>query len=235
MDLYTIARKPGTGAIIWSEDQKQYISTEYVEKDRTLKELAAEFQVQPQSIRNLLRKMNITITNKKTKNYPRFSNYFSNIDTCEKAYWLGLFFADGTVSSKTNTIALGLKDKEHVEKFKNAIGAINNKISEITDNRFTEPCLMYDFSIRDQQLRQDLINWGCIPNKSYAEELHIPEIPKEYIWDFIRGYFDGDGSIHWSDTNNRYTISWTGNKYFLQDIRKNLILYTLEKKLLFTL
>lgn len=220
MDLYTIARKQSTGAIIWSEDQKQYIKQEYVDKDRTLKSLASEFNVQPQAIRNLLRKMNVEIINKKIRNYPRNSNYFTNIDSSEKAYWLGFMYADGTVSSKTNTIALGLKDQEHVEKFKQAIGAYNNKISVVTDNRFSQPCIMYDFSIRDSQLHDDLIAWGCVSNKSYVEELRMPNINSEYIWDFLRGFFDGDGCITWSKNNNRYTISWTGNKYFLQDIRK---------------
>ncbi len=54
--------------------------------------------------------MNVEIINKKIRNYPRNSNYFTNIDSSEKAYWLGFMYADGTVSSKTNTIALGLKD-----------------------------------------------------------------------------------------------------------------------------
>jgi len=45
MSLYTIARKPGTGAIIWSEDQKQYIKYKYVDEDKTLAEIAKEFQV----------------------------------------------------------------------------------------------------------------------------------------------------------------------------------------------
>lgn len=164
--------------------------------------------------------MNVEIINKKIRNYPRNSNYFTNIDSSEKAYWLGFMYADGTVSSKTNTIALGLKDQEHVEKFKQAIGAYNNKISVVTDNRFSQPCIMYDFSIRDSQLHDDLIAWGCVSNKSYVEELRMPNINSEYIWDFLRGFFDGDGCITWSKNNNRYTISWTGNKYFLQDIRK---------------
>jgi len=37
---FTIARKNGSGAIVWSEDQIRYIISEYVDKDKTLKELA---------------------------------------------------------------------------------------------------------------------------------------------------------------------------------------------------
>lgn len=77
---FTIARKNGSGAIAWTEEQVRYIITEYVDKDRTLKELSQEFNVQPQSIRNLLRKNKIDITNKKTRNFPRNSYYFQKID-----------------------------------------------------------------------------------------------------------------------------------------------------------
>lgn len=219
MDLFTIARNEKTGAIIWSEDQKQYVSTEYVEKDKTLKELAKEFQVQPQSIRNLLRKMDIIITNKKIKDYPRNSKFFKEINTAEKAYWLGLFYADGSISSKTNQIALGLKDKDHVKKFKVAIGAVNNKITATYDDRFSKECILYTFTIRDKELHDDLIKFGCVPNKTHVLELHIPSIPEKYKWDFVRGYFDGDGCISWSKKNNRYYISWVGNQYLLEDIR----------------
>lgn len=93
--------------------------------------------------------MKIEITNKKISNYPRISNYFTNIDTREKAYWLGMFYADGCVHSNSNEISIGLKDQEHIEKFKQAIGAINNKITIVQDNRFDKPCMRYDFSLRD--------------------------------------------------------------------------------------
>lgn len=218
MNLFTIARKNNSGAIIWSEDQKRYLKTEYCDKDKTLKELSQEFRVQPMAIRKALRDMGIEITNKKIRNYPRNSNYFSKIDTSEKAYWLGMMFADGTVSSKRNSIALSLKDQEHVEKFKSAIGAQNNKIITITDKRFSQNCNMYDFSICDKQLHDDLIKWGCIPNKSYAEELHLPNIPQNFIWDFVRGFFDGDGCISWLQKQNKFTISWAGNKTLLEEI-----------------
>lgn len=219
MNLFIIARNEKTGAIIWSEDQKQYIKKEYVEKDKTLKELANQFQVQPKSIRNLLRKMDVEITNKKIRDYPRDSNFFNKIDTPDKAYWLGMLYADGTVAMKSNQIALALKDKEHVEKFKNAIQAVNNKIIEIKDNRFSKECVIYKFTIRDKKIHDALINLGCVPNKTEMSELHIPKMPEELKWDFIRGYFDGDGCISWSKNSNKYYISWVGNEYLLKDIR----------------
>ena len=120
-NIFTIARKNGSGAINWSEDQQRYIIHDYVKNNNTIKNIAKDFNVRPESIRNLLRKNNILITDKKTKDYPRNSMFFNNIDTEDKAYWLGIFYADGNVSSEGNTIQLNLKDKGHVEKFRNVI------------------------------------------------------------------------------------------------------------------
>lgn len=213
---YTIARKKGSGAIVWSEDQIRYIIEEYTVKDRTLKELSEEFKVQPQSIRNLLRKQKIEITNKKIKNYPRNSNYFEKIDTPDKAYWLGMMFSDGSIT-KERQVNLELKDEEHILKFQKAIGAKNHKINIIKDQRWSKECVCYKLGLRDQKLAEDLKKYGCVPNKSYIQ-FDFPNIPEEFYPDFIRGYFDGDGSVYF--TNNKYKLSFVGNDIFLISLKK---------------
>lgn len=112
-----------------------------------------------------------------------------------------------------------MKDKEHVEKFRKAIGAINNKIGTTIDTRWGKECVMYRFSINDKQLHQDLETLGIIPNKTY-EGLSFPDIPQEFYPDFIRGYFDGDGSISYSPRGNKYILCWVGNKDILTSFKK---------------
>lgn len=211
---FTIARK-NSGAIVWSEDQMRYIIEQYTIEDKTLKELSLEFKVQPQSIRNLLRKNNVQITNKKIKDYPRISDYFQNIDNSEKAYWLGVLMADGAIYK--NSISLSLKDKEHIEKFRNAIGA-KNKITTIVDNRFTKICYMYQFSIKDTQMVNDLSKYNIVQNKSYLNA-PFPDLNKEFIYDFIRGYFDGDGCIYWSSSGKKYILDFCGQRNFLEELK----------------
>lgn len=224
-DLFTIARKDGSGAIIWSEDQKRFIIQEYQEKDNTLKAIAEMFHVRPESIRNLLRRGNIEITNKKIRDYPRNSDFFDTINTPQKAYWLGMFYADGTVGRNNNAITITLKDKEHVEKFKMAINAVNNKICDIIDTRFSSVCHNYSFAIHDEKLHQGLIKAGVLPNKSY-EQFGLPDLTNKYMRHFIRGYYDGDGGLSYSIrepySKSTFTISFTGNAMFLSELKKYL-------------
>ena len=224
-NLFTIARKNDSGAIIWSEDQKRFIIQEYQDNNNTIKALSEMFHVRPESIRTLLRKENIEITNKTIRNYPRNSYFFQTIDTPQKAYWLGIFYSDGTIEKHGNQIALGLKDKEHIDKFKQAIEAINNKIIKVIDNRFSKICYRYDFTIRDKNLHDDLLKQGVLPNKSY-ELFGLPVLPSHLMHHFIRGYYDGDGGLSYSIreplSKSTFCVSFTGNKQFLTELKSYL-------------
>ena len=90
--LFSITRNKN-GVIIWSEDQIEYIKNDYILNHSTTK-IAKEFTTSPQSIRKILRENNIKIFSLSEINqlgYPRNSNFFSIINTPEKAYWLGFF------------------------------------------------------------------------------------------------------------------------------------------------
>lgn len=118
------------------------------------------------------------------------SSIFDIIDTEEKAYWLGFLFADGYVSKNTEfELALGLKDVSHLYKFKRFLKFdgrvyIDNKIGR---------CRL---SFGDPQIVNNLKQKGCVNKKSLILEFPTEEsVPSNLISHFIRGYFDGDGSI----------------------------------------
>ena len=56
--------------------------------------------------------------------YSVCDHIFDNIDTEEKAYWLGFLYADGYVSEFNSTIELSLeeKDLQHLERFRSFLG-----------------------------------------------------------------------------------------------------------------
>ena len=218
-DLYTIARING-GAIAWSDEQVAYIIDKYLNENYTLKQLGKEFSCNYGTIRNLLNKHHIQSRGKK-QGFPRDEFYFNEINSIDKAYWLGFLYADGCVHSNDNSISINITDLEHVQKFQTALKATNHKITITQDNRFKNAKPLYQFSIRDEQLHKDLIKWGCVPQKSLLIE-KIPNIPRDFVSHFLRGYFDGDGSLHYLQGTNNFRISFIGTKNFLIDVQKEL-------------
>lgn len=217
---YTITRMNG-GVIAWTDEQVAYIIDKYVNENYSLKQLGKEFGCSYGTIRNLLNKHHIASRGNK-QGYPRNEFYFNKIDTPEKAYWLGFLYADGCTHNGSSEVSIQLTDKEHIEKFKQAIGAINHKIVEIHDTRWENAKTLYMFSIKDKQLHADLCKWGCVPNKTFLIN-KIPNIPRDYVSHFLRGYFDGDGSLHYLKSTNNFRISFTcGSVEFLEDIQKEL-------------
>ena len=51
----------------------------------------------------------------------------------------------------------------------------------------------------------------------------IPNIPRDYISHFIRGYFEVNGRLYWSQKKHNYKVVFiSATKEFLQDIAKEL-------------
>lgn len=153
-------------------------------------------------------------------------NFFEKIDSEEKAYWLGFIFADGGVHSdgyKTHrlTVKLASKDESHLLKMKKSMNS-NHPIKKRTHkNCFKGVEYVHDSTLRiaSKKLFYDLCRLGCVPNKSLT--LQFPDehkIPKELVRHFIRGYFDGDGSV--THTAKTKTCSILGTEDFLKVVQK---------------
>ena len=139
-------------------------------------------------------------------------NYFERIDSEDKAYWLGFLMADGCVYSDRNKISLMLHNDDilHLEKFKESINSNYN--IKTYENK-----LGAKFSriiINSEKTKSDLINHGCIPKKSLV--LKFPNIEEFLINHFIRGYFDGDGSL--SISKDQFKFRMCGTKEFLEEV-----------------
>lgn len=162
------------------------------------------------------------------RKYKVNESYFENIDSEEKAYWLGFIFADGCVySNKCVAIELAIKDENHLLKFISHLDS--NYILSYPKNR--NSCKLLIGSVK---MVNDLLKYGCTSKKSLT--LKFPDnINEDLKRHFIRGYFDGDGCISRSESikirkdrgNKSYhTITWTtkvlGTIDFLQSIVKTL-------------
>ena len=131
------------------------------------------------------------------------TSYFHDIDTEQKAYFLGLWLADGNVhrlKRKTEQyvlqIALKNQDRYIIEHFKREIQSTN----AISYYKKRDEC---HFSISSVEMAYDLMSHGVLPNKSMKEEL-TDTVPDELFHHYIRGIFDGDGTVFFERGNPRY-------------------------------
>lgn len=132
-------------------------------------------------------------------NYSNFTtNFFSTIDTEEKAYILGFLFADGNVRKDSNNIRICLQeeDKDLLKKIKEEMD-LENPINH--RDYSGQKSIMLSF--HKKEIKEDLIKHGCVPNKSLI--LEPPKgVPDNLTHHFIRGYFDGDGGFSYSKYGN---------------------------------
>lgn len=138
------------------------------------------------------------------RKYELNEEYFSIIDTQEKAYWLGFLSADGYVNETRNQIQFELqeRDKESVKLFANTISKTYYEPLITISNGF----LHYYVLLTSKKLVEDLKKYNVYQNKSLT--FSPPELPKELIPYWIIGYMDGDGCLFKS--KKRLKISFTG-------------------------
>lgn len=116
---------------------------------------------------------------------------FDLIDTPEKAYWLGVLYTDGCVTSNGFYTKLETKDRDWLELFKKFMNA---------EHPLLRGQGTWFISIGSKYLNETLHQYGIIPNKTY--DYFIPVyIPKgELESHYWRGCMDGDGCIGYYPT-----------------------------------
>ena len=121
-----------------------------------------------------------------------YNNELKNIDSPEKAYLLGLFYSDGCIvnhkGSYCASIVLNEEDKYLLEKIQSLFPFF--RLVKITSHAWelicTKKALIEDLQLNGMLFRKSIDN---------KEFLRFPRIPIELYSHFIRGYFDGDGSV----------------------------------------
>lgn len=145
-------------------------------------------------------------------------SFFSNIDSEEKAYWLGFLYADGSIYKEIKNdrcrleLTLASKDINHLKKFNIALEATNNIYEKRGGfgNRRIYSAVTINYT--SKQLYNDLLKAGCVPNKSTILKFpSIEVVPIKLQRHFIRGYFDGDGCF-------TYHSDYVRRKYNMQPL-----------------
>lgn len=118
-------------------------------------------------------------------------NYFALIDTPVKAYLLGWIASDGHIGIRGFKIAIHQKDIEILEIFQKHIS------NQIPIKKIkTKTSLLCSYEVNSKKISNDLCNILNINPGKKSDSICFPKISSNLYFDFIRGYFDGDGSLN---------------------------------------
>lgn len=156
------------------------------------------------------------------------NSFFKEIDNKNKAYILGLIISDGCINNEYK-LTFTSKDVELVEIFKRELKS-EHKLSkyEVYDKRTNKTYTRYSLQIASKEIVNDLKNIGIYSKKSF--DCKMPNIPENLFWHFLRGIFDGDGSVSKEKKNKigRLRFQIIGSEYLIEDLKKYFNYYGLS-------
>jgi hypothetical protein len=148
------------------------------------------------------------------------------------AYTIGLLLTDGSLSKDGRHFNFTSGDKELVKTFAKCLG-LKNKIGKKASG-FTGRKKYFYIQFGDINFYKWCLNLGLMPNKS--KRLKGLKIPDKFFFDFLRGCFDGDGSIYaywdprWHSSYMFYIQFCSASLYFIKWLRKRINHLSGEKK-----
>lgn len=191
-------------------------------KRRPLKAIGRETGIAPKQIKKWLIQQKLWTGHRFLPLY--FDEFFfDNIDTEEKAYWLGFFFADGYLTQSSNNLGIELKATEikHLEKFRQTLQA-EHTVKVYHKNSTFGPQDNCRFVIGSKHMKAILLSYFGTVDKTHNG--HLPKLENpQLIRHLIRGFFDGDGSISLGSRPGGlvpFGLSFTGRKEVLEYIEE---------------
>lgn len=220
------------------EDLIKYIYDKYYIKNHlSMEKIGSIFGLRPWYYSKIFKKYNLPARSdiEKGKIYSCNENFFALIDTEEKAYWLGFMYADGYIQSKCKDnnrrvgLSLSISDIDHLHKFKDSLESNHEiKIYKTGNKSYSAGTEYCRIIITEEKMVKDLISHGCVEHKTNITTFPSEDIVPQHLQrHFIRGYFDGDGSIWRSLAKNAniktYSIDFCGTDNFLSGLMNVLI------------
>ena len=181
-------------------------------------DIAEKYNICADSVYNLFLKYNFKVKSisHAKQLYNINENYFDVIDTPNKAYIIGLLYADGCNMTNKREITLSLqeKDKHILERIKDEL-EYTGPLKFINYNSKNEKHQnQYKLDITNKHMSKVLNDLGVWKNKSLI--LEWPEWLDEKLYShFVRGYFDGDGCLYLGKNNCGPAVSFVGTDMFL--------------------
>jgi hypothetical protein len=138
---------------------------------------------------------------------------FFKVWSHDMAYILGFWFADGFIALRDSCFSISQhkKDKYILYDILRIMGA-NYPLANSRNNK--------TINIYSNEIVNDIISLGGKERKSL--DVKFPKVPKKYLSDFVRGYFDGDGSVSRLKNGCFESSFTTGSKKFAYTLLKEI-------------
>jgi hypothetical protein len=161
-------------------------------------------------------------TKPRINRYSLNRDFFSTINTQEKAYVLGLIASDGWVSrsGKQVSLALQVRDRHIIYDVRRAMQS-NARVFEKARGGFPGSGTRMQVIFDSKKLASDLAKYGVVPGKS--KTLRYPAIPRRFERHFARGLFDGDGHIRAVPKRLFYFL---GTKWLIEGLADAIVRHT---------
>ncbi len=223
--------------IIYTEAELKDICESYLNGESSVK-IGKRYGTSHKPILKVLEKMGIERDQKRfVRKYYLNEHYFDEIDTPNKAYVFGLLYADGSINIPKSTTAISLQEDDRylLEQLRNEIGS--EKPLEYLDYSHKHDFgynykNQYRLILFSKHICKELSSKGLVQNKSLV--LEFPTcIKDELLSHFIRGYFDGNGSINYYRNKRgnirNYSVSITSTEMFLNTLNNTLDMLGLKR------
>lgn len=194
-----------------TKEQEDIILKEYIELGHGQNTTMKAAKVSLEELKTCLEKNGYHLRNRheaimaanKGRNLLKNQDYFSH-QSENMAWLLGFLAADGSIEKNRNVIKLSLSsiDKEILEKIREEIQLESPVKDYITSGGYFVSKIQWS----SEKHKKDLSQYGVIPQKTFL--LKPPtKLERKYFKDYIRGFWDGDGSIV-INRNNYNSLTW---------------------------
>lgn len=208
-----------------------YVNKKYG-RTRIVRELNLPFG--EEKVKNILKENNIHVRGIKEAqtvgdyDYSRLRKFSINDDynfeSHNGAWMLGMYASDGylpkTRGAKNRVVlSLQIGDRPLLEMIKEEL----QYTGEIHEYLSVEGYPFASLAFTSEKIRKKMEAYGIVNKKTFKLDNIFEKIPEEYKIDFIRGFFDGDGTLNVSKKGKVSMGIICASKKLLEDI--NMFLY----------
>jgi len=182
---------------------------------QSMQKIALKYNVSGATIHSKIHSLNIKYNKRK---FHKVDEGFFSTETENSFYIAGFIAADGCINDLRSSLEVRLflseKDILHLEKMKNLLNFTGN-INRNANGKYHT----YGIVITSNKICDELSRFNIVPRKSLIYTFPYWLIQHPLVNHFMRGYFDGDGSL-FTNKNGGITFDIIGSSAFIATYKK---------------